>query len=181
MLCGRNDTYFVTLYDGGTIMSRAAIPSLAAYHELVGRVAGSWASLDLNLDVTIAQLTGLNAYESFCVTAQFGSHYPKMKAIIALCEHKGISKKTLKKLKTFQGKLSDTSGHRNRAIHDAWVVKEGGEVVEHFSILDQPKTGSDPIDELISVLNSINSRIDSFRRLRMEVLNELRSSSNSLP
>lgn len=144
------------------------------YYDLVGRVAGVWATLDLNLDITLSMLAGLNPAEAACITAQFSSHYPKLKAIIALCELKGLEGQTLKDLKKFTGSIADLSERRNRAIHDAWIHKDAETIVGRFNLkTHEADLDGDPAEELKSLTDAISRRIVAFHKIHMAIINEL--------
>lgn len=144
--------------------------SVSAYMELVGRIAAVWAVLDLNFDSTIAQVAGGDALAMACVTAQFSSHYPKLKAIIALCKYKGAPKETIKDLESFLGRLNAVAERRNRAIHDAWLTK-GGKIIGKVNLGNVHPPADETLEQLTSLRDASNKVLNEFSKLRIAIVN----------
>lgn len=152
------------------------------HYDLVGKVAAAWATLDLNLDVTISMLTGLNNWETACITSQFASHYPKLRAIVALCKLKGLSNETIAGLNKFAGNLGDLTERRNRAVHDAWIVTREGKIAGRINLKTHfPEMGGDPADELRSLIEAIAKRIEAFKEFRLAILREMTALQQKQP
>ncbi|MQA65493.1 MAG: hypothetical protein GEU76_06295 [Alphaproteobacteria bacterium] len=153
--------------------------NIAPYMEAVGLVSAVWAHLELNFDMIIANLTGGDAEAVGCITMQFGSYYPKLSAIIALCKYRGVSKPIIEELKTMRGQLADPAERRNRLIHDAWLIK-GGHVTGKASHKVRPAR-----DQTLTECESLRRAINKFAlktiRLRQEIKRELATSSQTCP
>jgi len=122
-----------------------------------------------------------------CITAQFTSIHPKLKALIALCRHKEVDHKLIKRLNTFRQSLYSTADKRNRAVHDAWMpqVSPGGIEIVQWDL----GTGKDvneftrptPLCELIELNREIHKRMSAFATIKDDLLSELRSSQKIPP
>ena len=64
--------------------------------ELIGQLSAAWALLEANIELTISLILKAKISDMACVTSQFGSYYPKLKAVIALLEKRGASPGTIK-------------------------------------------------------------------------------------
>lgn len=159
-------------------------PSQAEY---VGVICNSWAGLELQIDGATWLIAHVRPSVGACITAQFISIHPKIKALIALCRHKGVDDKLIKRLNAFHQSLYSTAEKRNRAVHDAWVpeVSPGRVQLVQWD-LGMGKDVTDftrpaPISELIELNREINKRMSVFMKIKEDLLFELRSSKKIPP
>ena len=159
-------------------------PSQAEY---VGNVCNSWAGLELAIDGVTWLIADVHSRVGACITTQFISIHPKIKALIALCRFRGVDDKLIKRLNAFHQSLYSTAEKRNRAVHDAWMpeVSPGRVQLVQWD-LGMGKDVSDftrpaPISELIELNQEINKRISAFMKIREDLLFELRSSQKIPP
>ncbi len=160
-------------------------PSNAEY---VGIICNSWAVLELEIDGTTWLIADVRPTIGACITAQFISVHPKIKALIALCRHKGVDEKLIKRLNTFHQSLYGTAEKRNRAVHDAWMpeISPGRKVQLVQWDLGRGKDASDftrpaPISDLIELNREINKRMSAFMKIKEALLSELRASQKIPP
>lgn len=86
---------------------------------VIGRIANAWSAMEFTVDETSWRLAKVPAMIGACMTAQMLAMGAKMRALIALCELRGISEDTLKKLRQFNGnKIAPLQERRNRTVHD---------------------------------------------------------------
>jgi hypothetical protein len=140
--------------------------------ELVGRISASWAVLELNFEGQIGVLVGGDLTALMCVTSQFSSYYPKLKAVIALCKYRGLSRERVKDLEKFLGSLSELAERRNRVIHDAWLVK-GGKIIGKVGLDEIRPPSPSTVEELEALRDAINKRIFAFGEISRAILAEL--------
>ena len=100
------------------------IPIGTEHMEWVGHISSSWARLEFLVDSTVWDLAKLPENVGACITANFMSVYPKLKALTALAHLNKVSDRTIKKLNRFRSNLYTTSEKRNRAVHDHWMMQE---------------------------------------------------------
>jgi len=62
------------------------------HYAAIGRVAAACASLDLAIDYMIWELLGVDQLLGACVTAQFISIHPRLKALVSLAILRGARK-----------------------------------------------------------------------------------------
>ena len=139
--------------------------------QLVGRLTSNWAVLDLNFDSSICALADLDQEYGKCILAQFNSHPPKIKAVIALAKMRGAKQESLKALRSFEGRVRTASDKRNRIIHDAWLVK-GGKIIGKVVTQPDGATFGGNKSELENALNDVLKLISEFAKIRIGVLNE---------
>lgn len=157
-------------------MSEDCAESIEPYLALVGRISAAWAVLDLYFDSAIAHLLGGDPNAVACVTTQFNSHYPKLKAVIALCKHKGASRGRVKELEKFLGALNDLSERRNRAVHDAWLLKNG-KIVGKVNFGGVRAAHPSSIEDLTNLSNLIIDRGIKFLDITSSIYAEMREPS----
>ena len=155
-------------------MTDSRSQKVAAHMELVGTISAAWAVLELNIEMTIFELVGGDRERIACVTSQFSSHYPKLKAVIALCKERGLSPEIIKKLNGFNGALTKVADRRNRVIHDAWRVK-GGEIIGKVNLPRVREPSDSTIPELKSLRQAINTKLLRYSEIRLEIKRELQA------
>lgn len=144
---------------------------------LMGRVAEAWSQFEFQIDQGIWRLLETRQQLSACVTSQFLSIHPRLRAFIALVMVRNASKCTSDALNTFSGSISGLVEKRNRAIHDPrYRQKDSGEI-HRLEITAKPKIQFGFIPEskegLQETINKIYAKTEEFINLRDGALAEI--------
>jgi hypothetical protein len=144
----------------------------------IGRLARSWAHLEHVLDVMLWELADVEEQFGACITAQFGSAHPKLKAIAALVRLRGGSGGLCKAIARFHSSLHELGEQRARAVHDPRFVSERtGEVVRWqitatpILVVFGPQLETEA--DLVTIRRRVASRIRTLTDLRSKIQNEL--------
>ena len=127
------------------------------YYAAIGRLATTWSELDGMLQRQVWQLTGMDRDEGLCVTAQMGGPARCLDAIIALCQLNGADKDTIRRMNVLYKRVGDLQRHRNRIIHDIWLI-QAGEIairVEHSKTMPAFKLESYDLARLENILTDM--------------------------
>ena len=149
--------------------------------EWVGHISSHWAGLEFLVDCTVWDLAKLPEQVGACITANFLSIYPKLKALAALSHLSGASDRTIKKLNRFRSELYQVSEKRNRAVHDYWIMQEtrdGFQPVQLTITADgKPEFFFKPVSvkELKATGLEIDEKTKEFRKIREALENEISS------
>lgn len=151
----------------------------------IGRIANNMAQLEFQIDLGIWTLIGANQQLTACLTAQFISPIPRLKAFTGLCEVLGGSPDSIAKLNTFSGSLSGLIEWRNRLLHDPRMIKKRTRTVARLQITAKPKVHFGFIDESIADINKIIEKIGNsikeFINLRDNIISEIESLTQKSP
>ena len=145
---------------------------------LIGRVADVWANLEFHIDCGIWALSGTHQQLAACITSQFTSVHPRLRAFATLTEVRGATPISIGKITSFIGALSGLVERRNRAVHDPrFKQKSTGEIVR-LEITARPRDvqfGFLPEDksELETVIAQISEKVREFMALRDSVIAEI--------
>lgn len=150
----------------------------AAHLAAIGRIANAWATLEFSVDQVTWRVAGLSQMYGACLTAQMFSIQPKLRALIAVLELRGISSSTLARFNSFNGKdISPLQEKRNRAVHDARLIHAATGSVERLQITAQGALifgfQPEPVKELHATRKRIEAAIRKFFTLRDEMFAEL--------
>jgi hypothetical protein len=99
-------------------------PNGDPHYGAIGEVATNWAFLERTVDEAIWELLQNDERLSACLTAQLMGFAPRMKALIALFNLRGITDKDHKALQTTFDKSNELAQRRNRIVHDPWLVSQ---------------------------------------------------------
>jgi|ERR1700689_2134183 len=124
----------------------------AKYAEAIGRIADTWAHLEFQIDLGIWELANVEQQLGACITSQFNSVIPRLRAFIALCELRGAKKKSVDSLKTYSGNIGGFIDKRNRAVHDPRMIEQTTGEVVRLEIIAKPKITFEFLPEEISGL-----------------------------
>lgn len=152
------------------------------YAVAIGRSAEAWGQLEIHIDRSIWALAQVEQQLGACVTAQFQSIHPRMRAFIALADINGASEKTVSELRTYYSKcLSGLADKKKRQAHDPRMVQRGTGQVVRLETAAKPNVHFDfkpeDLEELAKLHNKIDEAVEKFIQLRNRVLDEL----NNLP
>ena len=143
----------------------------------IGRVARSWGHLEHMVDVILWDAAGVPHQIGACITSQFGSIHPKLKALGALLLLLGVNPAIRKKVETFQAKLYDIGDRRARTVHDARLQNSSGDVVRWQTTASSKEIvfGPQPesIEELVKLRQRIARNIARFEAIKKEIRDEL--------
>jgi hypothetical protein len=95
------------------------------FYQLIGRIASSWAWLEMTVNDCLWALCGAPYGAGACVTAQIYSFDSRMKSLVALLELKKVDQKFIDKVNAFHQSSRCSLAIRNRCIHDVWGHIEG--------------------------------------------------------
>jgi hypothetical protein len=84
----------------------------------IGRVATSWALLEVLIDQRIATLTSATSESIACITAQLIGPARRMDALIALARLREFPEALIAELKAISGRIQQLGENRNRVVHD---------------------------------------------------------------
>ena len=144
---------------------------------LMGRLADAWAQFEFAIDQGIWELVNIEQQLTACVTSQFISIHPRMKAFIALVEVQGGTQKAVANLKKFYGNVSGLSETRNRRIHDPRYRDRTTGQIHRLEITAKPAVQfgflPEPESEPEAIINEIYERGDEFIELRNSVISEI--------
>ena len=151
----------------------------AAHFEAIGRVVDACAGLDLSIDFTIWELLKVDQLDGACVTAQFISIHPRLKALIALARINGATT-SADELASFYGEAGGLADRRNRLIHDKRLVNYHTKEVVRFGIATKKSLefGSklETIDELNTFAEKMKSMTEKFETIAEKVRKEISTS-----
>lgn len=149
------------------------------YAAQIGRVSDAWAQLEFRVDLGIWELMQTEHQIAACVTSQFLSIHPRLKAFIALVTVLGGAKATIDKLNSFSGSISGLVEKRNRSVHDPRYRDANSDQMFRLQITARPKVHfgfvAEQKAELERLVAEISSRIDEFTKLRDEAIHEIAS------
>ena len=157
------------------------IPIGTEHMEWVGHISASWARLELLVDSTVWDLAKLPETVGACITTNFMSVYPKLKALTALAHLNKVSDRTIKKLNRFRNNLYTTSDKRNRVVHDHWMMQETDDGFRPVQVTITADGAPEfflkrvSIDELKSTQTEILEKTAEFVKIRMALENEISS------
>ncbi len=149
------------------------VPFGTEHLEWVGHISSHWASLEFLIDSTVWDLAKVPDKVGACITANFLSIYPKLKALIALAHLHGASEQTIKKLNRFRNDLHPVGEKRNRAVHDYWMMLETNDGFQPVQVTitadGKPEFFFKPVsvEELKSICAEIDKKIEKFLTIRM--------------
>jgi hypothetical protein len=134
----------------------------------IGKIARRWGELEHEIDWFTWTLAAVEPHLGACITSQVMSIYGKLNSVIALAQLNGVDEKLIKKLKTFQGGVSGLADRRNRAIHDARILNETGEICRLQVTTKPPIYGPQPetLADLAALAKDIRREYWRFREIR---------------
>lgn len=151
---------------------------------LIGRFADAWAQLEYRIDEGIWHLANAEQQLAACITSQFVSIHPRMKAFIALAMVRGAASRTIGDLNRFYSSLNCLAETRNRRIHDPRFRDEATGTVHRLEIKAKPKVEFDfipePKDDFAELISSVWEKITEFTKLRDTAVNEVASTVSRL-
>jgi hypothetical protein len=161
-------------YGGGTFISKlhpnASIELDEKHFAAIGRVAASWSLLEYAIDFAVNHLSVMGAEAGYCVTSQILSATYKFNAFMALIDLHQMSKEKLAEAREFQQRIYNLIEHRNRVVHDLWIVDAlTGQHFRHQMV--NKKTGSLMLDNIPVDLTKIEKLISDITKLRLDFVN----------
>lgn len=93
----------------------------------------------MSIDRAIWLLAKLPDEVGACVTAQFGGIHPRLRALIALAQLKGVPQPNINELNKFYNESSSLVLKRNRAVHDAWWISSPSGTVAQLRLVADKK------------------------------------------
>ena len=146
---------------------------------LIGRVAETWAQFEFHVDQAIWSLVNAEQQLLACITSQFLSMHPRMRAYIAICSIHGLSKQTITKLNKFSGRISGLADKRNRAVHDPRYRRNSDGKICRLEITARPTVQFDFLPEdkedLKTTIRQITKAVHEFIGLHVEVIDEIQA------
>ena len=94
---------------------------LDAHYAAIGRVAESWASVELHIDWISWHLAAVSEEVGACLTSQVAGPARKLDAMIALARVRKAPDSLIKKMNDFAKRALEISERRNRVVHDPWI------------------------------------------------------------
>jgi hypothetical protein len=154
-----------------------------SHYAAMGKVANTWAGLELSIDYLIWELMDIDQIVGACVTAQFISVHPRLRAASSLARLRG-AKASADELLKFAGDLGGLAYKRNRMIHDKRLVTTSGEV-KRFEIATtkELKFGLQPeeIEDLRAFKTLVETKIEEFDHISDRIRVEIAASLPTLP
>lgn len=125
------------------------LPEDHAVNGLVGQVAARWSEVEHMLDRAIWRLAELDEKTGACLTGQILGSGNRITAILALCHHRGVDPKLVKRLRSVSEEILVSQNRRNRILHDAWYIEEPMEETHQFKAMAKGEFlfGLHPVDE----------------------------------
>lgn len=144
---------------------------------LIGRISDAWAQFEFQIDRGIWHLADTEQQLAACITAQFQSVHPRLKAFAALIAVRNGSDESVKKAKKFYGEISGLIETRNRSVHDPRYVDRSTDEIHRLEITAKPRVTfeftPEPKNELEATIEKIYEKLDEFMKLRDETLREI--------
>lgn len=143
----------------------------------IGRIVNVWAALEFEIDRTTWRLAVVPNMVGACMTAQMLSIQPKMRALIALAELRGLGRETIAKLNRFNSKdIGGLQEGRNRAVHDTRVI-HAHSGVNRLQVTAQGTLvfgfNPEPVAELHITRKKIEAVLRKFQGMRDNLIAEL--------
>jgi hypothetical protein len=152
-------------------------PRCHEHMKWLGHVAPIWASLELEINMTIWELANVERWVGACMTSQLFSPSSRTRVLLSLVHIRGASKEIVDKVNRFSSKVTGLGRRRNEYIHDAWCVEETtGEVKRIHAAMEETFTfGFTPTStkELQRLYVDIEDAISRFQHLRNETFQSL--------
>lgn len=144
---------------------------------LIGKVADAWSQLEFQIDVAIWHLAATEQQLSACITSQFMSIHPRLKALTALVTVRGGSEQSISDIQSFSGRVSGLAEKRNRCVHDPRYRDRTTGGITRLEITAKPKVQfgflPEPKSELQEFIDRIYEKMEEFGHLRTRILNEI--------
>ena len=155
----------------------AEIPS--EHYQALGMAADAWAGLELCIDYLIWELMSVDQPIGACITAQFISIHPRLRALQALARLRGANK-TADELDTFYGQVSGLAEKRNRLLHDKRLVHFQTKEVSVFHIATKKdlKFGlqREIPQDLLNFRKTVRRKMKEFDELSERIRHEIATS-----
>jgi hypothetical protein len=158
-----------------------------AYMAAIGRVSAAWATLDLQIDLAIADVAQVPQFLGACITSQIFSTPSKLTALGGLMRAHGMPEHRVRWLNDFHDKTHALGRKRNRAVHDAIMIGGStGTIYRMTATLDERREvafGVSPsnFDELEKIFLEIKEHTIRFETFRREVVAELQALRQRVP
>lgn len=101
------------------------LPDEHPCYSLVGQITAETARIELNLDHIIWEIAGVLQVVGACMTGQMVGMHPRYLALFQLADLAELPGKFLTEINKQKGYAGALADLRNRAVHDAWFVREG--------------------------------------------------------
>ena len=98
------------------------------HYTAVGRVASTWAFLEMLIDTKIRDLIDADDKAVACVTAQVIGPAPRLNALISLMRLRGVPASVVEEAESFSGRMQGLGTKRNRVVHDPLFGSVEGQV-----------------------------------------------------
>ncbi len=144
---------------------------------LIGRIAEAWAQLEFRIDLGIWHLSNTPQQLTACITSQFLSIHPRLKAFRALVMVRNGSQASVDSLNAFAGSISGLVERRNRSIHDPRYKQKDTAEIHRLEITAKPKVRfgffPEPKEDLRRTLDQIYDKVAEFEAIRDRILDEI--------
>lgn len=107
-------------------------------YTVIGSVASGWSHLELQINVTLWRISGVEAHQGACLTAQIPSMRNRVLALVSLLHLNGYSKNIIDRVNKFSTEADKLARERNRIIHDP-ISASDDDIIESVTITSDRK------------------------------------------
>lgn len=152
-------------------------PRFDEHMKWLGHMSAIWASLELQVNMTIWELANIERQIGACLTTQLFSPAARFRVLNALVQVRGGEAQIIKKITSFAESAGGLARRRNSYIHDTWVIDETTLVVSrtHVTMEGTFNFGFTPtsVEELKRLFDDIQDALRRFDDLRDEIFRTL--------
>lgn len=149
---------------------------LTGYYTGVGRVAVAWSFFETHVNMTIWELADIEQQMGACITAQIIPIMPRFRAMVAIVELRGGTKKMIGKLNSMSSEADALSRRRNRFIHDPAVADANGNPLRLEITADRKlefRLQPSALTEMRDLEHDITDLTNRFYDLKTEIIGAL--------
>ena len=92
------------------------------YADLIASIASGWATIEYYVNHSIWIVADLDAPTGACVTSQIHSLNSKLSSLLSLLKLYQAPDRIIKRVNRFADTIRGPQEHRNRVIHDVWLI-----------------------------------------------------------
>jgi hypothetical protein len=149
------------------------------YFNAIGRVATSWAGLELIINVMLWDLMNVEKAAGDCITSQIFSPTGRSKALVSLIRLRGGQQALVTAANKFTARYIGLGERRNRYVHDAWLHNRATNDIAKLQITADRelvyKEEPTKVSELLALEADINKASDDLATLYKSLVAELPS------
>ena len=113
----------------------------------------------MTFDRAIWRLLMVDQQIAACVTAQMGSVFNRLNAVVSLAHERGASKDVCNKLSTYAGSVGSLNEARNRIVHDARFLGVEAQKITRFQATAKKRLEFEHQPEDIKTLHDLTDKM----------------------